>query len=515
MTWICLAAALSLTITCIPRPDPLDAEPPERATLAHLEPLPDITYAPRPPLTDDESKHIHELIDSLTSIDRPDYGLSPTTYGSAFAALPELTKFQGGIIQIDHNFETKSAFAELVKIGPKAMPVLLQSLSDARPTKLSMKRDHGIATSIWVRRELSANPMNEREWNLVQALPPAPNEDLERQTTEHTVTVGDVCFAILGQITGRGYSAVRYQPTAIIVINSPTSDPEIARTVREIWTSADPSKALFDSLLLDFCTRGIHQGKDLSHWHSGSIYQTPAATRLLYYFPDLAAPVIAKRLDSLDVSSLRGRGLEEFINQCVANGVRSDELLKAVSWSPSAEVRQSVAGIMQRTTVPSIFLESARVADPSEHDRITGRILDFMSTLPADEGAPFGDGYHLLVAVAKNDADRARPVFEEFVKGSMHRRRAACHAVQQTKPSWGCEVLLPLLDDKQNADGWQHPVAPGSGRERIAIRVCDEAADAAHAIRPELDFKMQGTLEEMDAQVENIKRSLTQQPQTH
>jgi len=41
----------------------------------------------------------------------------------------------------------------------------------------------------------------------------------------YTVKVGDVCYAIIGQIVNRSLMAVRYQPSAGLVINSPIEMP--------------------------------------------------------------------------------------------------------------------------------------------------------------------------------------------------------------------------------------------------------------------------------------------------
>ena len=46
-----------------------------------------------------------------------------------------------------------------------------------------------------------------------------------------------MCFVAVGQIVGRGYAAVRYQPTACIVINSPTHDAKLRSDVRAAWVS--------------------------------------------------------------------------------------------------------------------------------------------------------------------------------------------------------------------------------------------------------------------------------------
>src|SRR5262249_48030258 len=124
---------------------------------------------------------------------------------------------------------------------------------------------------------------------------------LDHPLTTYMVKVGDICFNIIGQIVGRRYLAVRYQPTACIVINSPVADADLAKDVREIWTSNTPTRTLFHSLLTDYSCRGVYNGHSFDGWGIGSDLQCEAAMRLLYYFPKETAALIAERLHHLKV----------------------------------------------------------------------------------------------------------------------------------------------------------------------------------------------------------------------
>src|SRR5262249_50307293 len=147
----------------------------------------------------------------------------------------------------------------LVEIGPDALPFLLEALEDKTPTKLKVTHNFGIG-GMWFSAELDRNPLSPVEKRaLSKVLTKADDEDDEDDTRPHsyTVKVGDVCFVAIGQIVGRHYLAVRYQPTAIIVINSPVQTKELRERVRAIWSSKDPARTLLDSLLLDYATQGI------------------------------------------------------------------------------------------------------------------------------------------------------------------------------------------------------------------------------------------------------------------
>ena len=101
-----------------------------------------------------------------------------------------------------------------------------------------------------------------------------PGGNLERNFKgEYTVKVGDVCYALIGQIVNRSLSPVRYQPTAGLVINSPIEAPALIERVKKDWGSLDAvgHKA---SLIAD-----AQSGDQL--WTFG-----PALVRLRFYFPD-------------------------------------------------------------------------------------------------------------------------------------------------------------------------------------------------------------------------------------
>ena len=167
--------------------------------------------------------------------------------------------------------------------GPKAISALLAALDDATPTKAVHDFEH-VMGAMWYGHEFHINPVNARERQARESRPSLvePLHDLggaEDHLTRYTVTRGDVCFVILGEIVNRSYEACRYQPTSCMVINSPTADAQLAAAVREAWQSGDPACLLFDSLMADLHTRD-DQG------YASADLQCGAAKRLLYYFPD-------------------------------------------------------------------------------------------------------------------------------------------------------------------------------------------------------------------------------------
>ena len=89
----------------------------------------------------------------------------------------------------------------------------------------------------------------------------------------YVVQVGDLCFVLVGQIVNRRLTAVRYQPTAGMIVNSPVESPSLRERVVRDWGSLDAAQ-LRASLLADIAVA------------NGLRAYGPALRRLRFYFPD-------------------------------------------------------------------------------------------------------------------------------------------------------------------------------------------------------------------------------------
>lgn len=324
-----------------------------------VEPLPIISLKRSTPTTDKEAKRIRELIKSLADIDSRDFGLSPAMRLSVFLPLAE-TQGTDALLPADHRLQTSKSLRELVKSGPEAIPFLLESLTDDTPTQLT------ITPNAQARGELSFgnevycwNPANPEEAKALPLPGVAKRSQFPKEIKSYTIKIGDVCLVPIGQIFGRvTYNPIRgMRGSASIVIISPTSFPEISNSLREAWSSNDSRAKLLHSLLLDYSARGIFNGVSLDEWSNGSKLQVGAALRLLYYFPEETAPLIAKRLKSLDVlchgwpakGSFNRDQLAAEAKREVANGVRTKDFIKAVAWSDLPEIREAIMDIARRS----------------------------------------------------------------------------------------------------------------------------------------------------------------------
>src|SRR5207253_1214666 len=123
----------------------------------------------------------------------------------------------------------------LVKAGAPAVSALIAHLDDQRETKIKVEHPGGFGGMM---------ALDEYDFNVRTAKdkPLGVNKGMdeifksrEEQPETHTLTVGDLCFVALGQIVNRRFSTMRYQPTAIIVINSPTYSKSLREAAIKEW----------------------------------------------------------------------------------------------------------------------------------------------------------------------------------------------------------------------------------------------------------------------------------------
>jgi ankyrin repeat protein len=238
----------------------------------------------KPPLS------VPALIDKLTETAQGDIGYMATMSGTGF--LPLGQSEMGTMMLFQQRPLRSDTMRELVKQGRTALPHLIAHIDDKRPTKVTISHGFGIGGMLFVdeydynRRTLANRPKGiNRSWTNLE----------EKHPNTHTVTVGDLCFVALGQIVNRSFAAVRYQPTACIMVNSPTYSEALRRTIIQEWGGITPEQHKA-SLIRDF----------LEPDHAWRRAQ--AALRLAYYYPDALEPLVLKQLarpyyDSSDIHS--------------------------------------------------------------------------------------------------------------------------------------------------------------------------------------------------------------------
>ncbi|MCA9284425.1 MAG: hypothetical protein KDA22_04370 [Phycisphaerales bacterium] len=462
--------------------------------------IPPWTLASRPVIALDAARHptpeaveaeVHQLIAALAEIDTYDFGFSPTMSGTAFAPVEGTGQMTSGILMIDHRLHTTPAVRRLVEIGPAAIPALLAALGDATPTKLVLSHEGGFG-AMWHAAEFPFNRAIARESAAVSEV-----EGLDRSgdgsggmdawIKRHEVTVGDVCFVVLGQIVNRPYAAIRYQPTACQVVNSPTTAPALAEAARRVWTAPEPTARLLESLLDDYSTRGT--GTD--------DLQVGAALRLGYYFPTETNNLLAQRLAGLDLSDPTAGDPEHWRVVFDRNGVEPSMLLEAMARLEDPTVEAAVADAALRTDVPTQLLACLSPSLLESHSAaVFGRVAGF---LESDAPRTYADS-NLVAALIRNWPEPAQAEVERYLgahdggNGGVDRCRVAVSAAYAvpTRPAWFDAILADCLDDRRETGNPSYP------------RFCDEAASTLARVL-DMPFDWQATARRRDASIDAMQ----------
>jgi hypothetical protein len=495
-----VALSLGATVASQDRPKIIPPQLVERPQVAF--------DAQRHAATDEERAEIERLVAELTAIDQPDFGLSRTFSGVQFAPLADTQSVSSGVLGVDHGVITTSAVRRLVELGPKALPALLAALDDATPSQLEIVHE-GHFGAMWYAREVPTNSRNpfeqvalgEFDW-LAESTELGDHEKRTR-IDHYTVTRGDIAFVVLGQIVGREYEAVRYQPSACIVVNSPVRAPELAPALRRIWTSDDPARRVFDSLLFDYCTRGGQDDRGGPFDH-----QYPATLRLAYYFPEESRSFLVQRLDSLDVDQVpwNSPGFSAaWQKDDEANGCSAAQFIEVLADSRDAAVIDAVGRAIQRTNSHIVARAALKPAfAKAKPEILSAKIAEYLAIKPHADSGPFGTQFDMLQATLRFFPEQAQGCFEAWLAhGTLDCRRAVVHALARAdqRVDWAVPMLMPLLDKKTDT-GWEY----GPHHDRRPILLCDEAAAALAVHLEGATYVRAGNRKELDRQIENLRR---------
>jgi hypothetical protein len=193
-----------------------------------------------------------KLIDQLVDITHQQFSIRTNIF-----AVGSGTRLPQGLRMMQEPGPDPSfAMTELARRGVDALPDLLAHLDDDRKTQVTIK---GMGPGIRYSAEYDWNPHTAKA-------PPAGIVDLNpssfhtkvnipEEVDHHSydIRVGDLCFNIIGQIVNRRFLCVRYQPSAIVIVNSPVLCPDLRDAVRNEWSHTTREK-LRDSLVADVAT---------------------------------------------------------------------------------------------------------------------------------------------------------------------------------------------------------------------------------------------------------------------
>jgi hypothetical protein len=449
------------------------------------------------------------LIDKLVELDKPRDGVQDRTGGG--------TGFE----------PTNDPFGRLVRLGPAALPALFRHLEDKRKTKLVFTPHAQGVGGIFRCHDLLVPPGRAAERARIrEAFGKGVNTgdaqgasvDVERPSLEsYTVTVGDCCFAILGQIVNRPYEAVRYQPSLITAVCSPTLDARVARAVRVAWRRGDPRQMLAKSLQDDFFTRGPG-----SSW-----FQADAAARLCLYFPAQGGKLVARRLAGLtfdaEKDGVDAHPLLWYATRADHPAVRAawlkfldpakpEEVLAAVVSAlpvrPDAEVTRRLLAIVDVAKDSGLLLGCMERLQPAEAKRHFKRLEEALDRAEAKGQNGRQECRTLIEAMMRADKQQAVAPCRRHMRAGHPQKLTVLAALFRIRDEdLAIAIAAPRLDDGALLGGWGRAPLPEEYRNGDR-RVCDFAAAVLARSVEGLVFRDDERIEQRDREIAAMRRAL-------
>ena len=420
-----------------------------------------------------ELAEIHTLIDQLTEFDSAVPGVCPDCclHRPTFSPQP----FPAGWQPPGRDCCRGAVFEplqRLVRYGPKALPALVAALEDGRPTAFLVELDpqdgsYAVGYGIDVGR-------NQHERTVLRRYPDmlTLGEGRDPFAWTHHVTVGDLCFAAIGQITGRRYDVMPC--LAVGRVDSPPKNPRLAAYVTELWGGREPSQALARWLWEDLGS--LEEG-------SGSVQ---ALWRLCAYFPDESAGPLAARLKEL--ADWKDGDRTRVLRARYLWGTRNTE---------RGDVARAALHLLEQAGDPSLVPDAL---SPSFARRYPQRARELALWTAESSPSIFDMTLSSLLISTLESLPKPRPVFEAVLRGTWEteEEQAMAHISLLTSlrryPEaafpWSVDLIAPLLED------------PGTCGSR---RVRDEAARALALAFPQVTFDPDGDLEQRDEQTRRLQ----------
>jgi hypothetical protein len=248
-----------------------------------------------------------QLVDKLAQIDCPSPGVSDSATFDGFIA-DEKGSTPTAMLLTEPRHCLPDAERELVRRGGAALPVLIAHLDDKRPTKLVVGNDPSRKDAFFYMAQYYSDEYDARDRTVPFIACGAGRscEDSPSFEGRYTLRVSDICFALIGQIVNRRLNAVRYQPTAILMVNSPIETPLLAERVRRDWAGIDAG-SLKPALLSDLHRDHFGAADAEDEKHALENTWDGALRRLRFYYPDAYAGLTGSDLQKRQAFETRER----------------------------------------------------------------------------------------------------------------------------------------------------------------------------------------------------------------
>lgn len=173
---------------------------------------------------------IEALIDRLQEVAVDDPVDSPPLPGRGF---PRIDQWRPEVTILSHAPSAGSeTLHELVRRGVAAVPYLIAHLNDGRRARVTLSLKPGRVSRI--------RYFDDYDYNARVTESPVRRCDREEEaqppsSQSYTVTVGDLCYVILGEIVNRSFHPVRYGLGDDILVSSPVALRSLRGAVRREW----------------------------------------------------------------------------------------------------------------------------------------------------------------------------------------------------------------------------------------------------------------------------------------
>ena len=250
-------------------------------------------------------KSVTELIDDLTQVESESVAINSNSVHVGFIADETPVSLRTNVVGVVVP-DAPPQVRELVRRGPLALPELIKHLDDIRPTKLRVGDTPPGSSGVFYGKVFCY----EYDPRVRGSDPPIGRFRCTQQhfASTYTVRVGDVCYALIGQIVNRRLLAVRVQPTGFLFVNSPIEAPVLIEKVKSDWRSGD-AETVKASLLADI--HGASDPMQINEAVYTEIVVNPALQRMRLYFPDaynaLAGGDLTRKLEFEKQNSARKR----------------------------------------------------------------------------------------------------------------------------------------------------------------------------------------------------------------
>lgn len=379
---------------------------------------------------------------------------------------------------------------ELVEQGPDILPLLLNHLDDYRLTKTIFTGDTIKTPGISAFLDYRPNDPTDLEAIERAGLPRKnPGPDFDQTVDRYVLTVGDMCFALIGMITNRSYYPMIEEFGA--QLNSPLHSPQLIDAVRHRWNGKPDRLSLYQ-----------HLKADLEHGEPR--FAIPAATRLLYFFPDHSHQLVLSYFRRL----LKDPQYEDS---------HLDQFLQDTSWSRHPEIQGAMRRFLRSSSNPDHIFSAAWTYKGSTDPRARRELLLLANRTKSRRDPRYWLTTQTLLSLTlETFPQQKEETLASFLQNAgSYACWAACKVCEEVDDP-PITTLATLLTNRSPITGARYLIeGPGSvewpeDNDHLPYRISDQAYETITRLLGDEKSHARGTHDEMDQKIEQLITRLKQ-----